>query len=95
MPPITPLAEYRITDHAWSEMRRRGISEADIAQVLSSPGQIRQVRTGRVVYQSRLTSGAPAKTHLLRVFVDVDRHPSEVVKAYRTSKIDKYWQSEP
>ena len=32
------------------------------------------------------------KTFLVRVFVDVDRDPAEVVTAYRTSKISKYWK---
>jgi hypothetical protein len=29
---------------------------------------------------------------LVRVFVDVDRKPAEVVTAYRTSRIAKYWR---
>jgi hypothetical protein len=29
------------------------------------------------------------------VFVDVHRSPPEVVTVYRTSKIEKYWRSEP
>jgi hypothetical protein len=32
--------------------------------------------------------------YLVRVFVDVDRSPAEVITVYRTSKIDKYWRSE-
>jgi len=34
--------------------------------------------------------GQPQKTYLVRVFVDVDRDPAEVVTAYRTSNIAKY-----
>lgn len=30
----------------------------------------------------------------MRVFVDVDREPAEVVTVYRTSKIAKYWRAE-
>jgi hypothetical protein len=29
-----------------------------------------------------------------KVFVDIDREPAEVVTAYRTSKIAKYWRPE-
>ena len=36
----------------------------------------------------------PEKQYLVRVFVDLDRHPAEVVTAYRTSKIEKYWSVE-
>jgi hypothetical protein len=32
--------------------------------------------------------------YLVRVFVDVDRDPAEVVTAYRTSKISKYWEEQ-
>ena len=32
--------------------------------------------------------------YLLRVFVDIDRTPAEVVTAYRTSKFAKYWRDE-
>jgi hypothetical protein len=28
--------------------------------------------------------------YLVRVFVDIDRDPAEVVTAYRTSRMDKY-----
>lgn len=42
------------------------------------------MREGRVVAQARMGP------YLMRVFVDVDRSPPEVVTAYRTSKIEKY-----
>lgn len=34
------------------------------------------------------------RIYLVRVFVDIDRVPPEVVTAYRTSKIEKYWRDE-
>ena len=91
---VLPPAEYRLTDHARFEMERRGISEAEIARVFSAPGQSDLVRPGRVVYQSRMEYEEPGKIYLLRVFVDIDRQPAEVVTAYRTSKVEKYWKSE-
>jgi len=75
-------------------MDRRQITEMDIAQVLFAPGQIEEVRGGRVVFQSLVMFGKPERTYLLRVFVDVDCKPPAVVTAYRTSKIDKYWREE-
>jgi hypothetical protein len=50
------------------------------------------LRPGRKVYQSLLELGDPPKTYLLRVFVDIDREPADVVTVYRTSKVDKYWR---
>jgi len=35
---------------------------------------------------------AAGRTLLLRIFVDVERRPAEVVTAYRTSKVVKYWR---
>ena len=83
-----PVTEYRLTAHAQFEMERHQISETEIAQVLSSPEQTAMVRPGRVVIQSRVEFGEPLQTYLLRVFVDVDRRPVEVVTAYRTSRVD-------
>ena len=85
-----PLDDYVITDHAAFEIQRRGISQEMIREVLENPGQRITVRQGREVFQNRFESGG--KTFLLRIFVDVDRNPAEVVTAYRTSKIEKYWR---
>ena len=35
------------------------------------------------------------RMYLVRVFVDIDREPAEVVTTYRSSKIAKYWRNEP
>ncbi len=86
----SPVTEYRLTDHAQLEMERRQITEAQVAQVLAAPEQIEVVRPGRAVYQSRIGFGEPVRIYLLRVFVDTDRRPVQVVTAYRTSRIEKY-----
>jgi hypothetical protein len=88
-----PLVDYILTDHAIRELRRRELDKQDIDKVLRNPGQRLDVRPGRVVLQSK-TQGQGAE-YLLRVFVDIDRHPAKVVTAYRTSKIAKYWRDEP
>ena len=91
---VPPIAQYLITDHARFEMERRGITESELARVLSAPEQAELVRPGRVVLQSRTELGEPPQIYLVRIFVDVDRQPAEVVTAYRTSRIDKYWRIE-
>jgi hypothetical protein len=90
--PCPALQEYVLTEHAQLEMGRRGIAEAEVVAVLAAPEQSEEVRPGRCVYQSRVVSGDPSKTDLLRVFVDVDRERPEVVTVYRTSKVQKYWR---
>ena len=62
-------------------MRRRGLTEATVRAVIESPEQEMQVRPGRMVLQSRIEMGAPAKTYVVRVFLDVDRKPAQVVTA--------------
>jgi len=84
---------YRITPHALFEMRRRHIAETTVRAVLAAPEQRHAVRRGRDVLQSRVEFAG--MTYLLRVFVDVDRTPPEVVTVYRTSNIRKYWRTSP
>lgn len=88
--PCPDLQNYVLTDHARLEMQRRGISEADVVAVLTAPEQREEVRPNRCVYQSRQACGDPPVNYLLRVFVDTDREPPEVVTVYRTSKVQKY-----
>jgi hypothetical protein len=74
-----PIDGYEITEHAAFEMQRRHIGE-----------QRYRVSPGREVLQSRIR--VAGKPYLLRVFVDVDRQPPEVVTVYRTSRVAKYWR---
>ena len=89
------IQHFVISPHAKFEMGRRGLSEETIRQVLSAPEQRLEVGPGRVLLQSRIAIGEPARMYLVRVAVDIDRQPAEVVTAYRTSKVSKYWKEEP
>jgi len=82
------LCEAVLTDHATGQMAKREIAEADVRRVLALPDEVLEDRPGRVVAQAVLGG------YLLRVFVDVDREPPEVVTVYLTSKIHKY-RSQP
>jgi hypothetical protein len=90
---VTRISWYAITHHARLEMARRGISELTVRRILDAPQQRFEVLTGRDVLQSRVILGG--REYLIRIFVDVDRVPPEVVTAYRTSKISKYWRVDP
>jgi hypothetical protein len=87
-----PIVDVVLSPRAQGEMVRRGLDEAIVRRVLTAPEQRLPVRPGRDVLQSRLDMGG--KRYLVRVFVDVDRVPAEVVTVYRTSRIDKYWSTE-
>jgi hypothetical protein len=69
------------------------LEKREIDEVLKNPGQRWGLRPGRAVLQSKTKQDETE--YLLRVFVDIDRKPIEVVTAYRTSKIAKYWRDEP
>ena len=88
-----PILDFVLTPHASFELRRRGLDDAVVRQVLAEPEQRIAVRPGREVVQSRLQLAG--NRYLVRVFVDVDRSPPEVVTAYHTSKIHKYWRRQP
>ncbi len=88
MPP--PVRRYVITPHAAFEFSRRRLPERIVRDVLAAPEQRHSVRPGRDVLQCKVEF--ENRTYLVRVFVDVDRNPAEVVTAYRTSQITKYWR---
>ncbi len=86
---------YVITPHAERQMVRRGLDVHLVDGILAAPEQLFKVAPGRVVLQSRVFMGTPEKMYLVRVFVDIERRPAEVITAYRTSKIWKYWKHIP
>ena len=69
--------------------------EEIVRNVLVAPEQQLELRLGRIVLQSRIEMGDPAKLYLIRVIVDTDHEPAEVVTSYRTSRISKYWRVQP
>jgi|WetSurMetagenome_2_1015567.scaffolds.fasta_scaffold42965_3 hypothetical protein len=72
------------SNHAADRLIKRDIEVETVMAVLAGPESVAEVRPGRVVVQGVVGE------YLLRVFVDVDRQPPEIVTAYRTSKIGKY-----
>ena len=86
---------YVLSAHATRERVRRGIPLEVLHRVMAAPDRVEAVRPGRVVVQARLGPGIGGKMWLLRVFVDVDRFPPEVVTVYRTSKVAKYERRQP
>ena len=85
-----PIKNYIVTAHAVFEMQRRGIGDEILRKVLTSPELRETVRERRDILQSRIPF--QGVIYLMRVFVDVDLSPPEVVTVYRTSKLSKYWK---
>jgi len=87
-----PPDELVFSRHALQQMARRSIAEDDVRLAIRTAEQSWEVRPGRAVFQTLRDFGQPPKNYLLRVFVDLDREPAEVVTVYRTSKISRYSQ---
>lgn len=77
----------RLTPHAQLEIRRRGLSLAEVEDALRT-GQAVAGLNGRTVFQK--TFAAEGKTYLLRVIAEKHAPGWRVITVYRTSKIDKY-----
>lgn len=86
---------YVVTSHAERQMVRRNLDIDLVYGILAAPEQWFEVGPGRVVLQSRVFMGTPEKMYLVRVFVDIERRPPEVITVYRSSKIWKYWKHMP
>lgn len=84
-----PITDFVFMEEASFEMRRRGISDEQVKGILTTPQQTNEIRPGRWIFQSRVILAT--QEYLIRVFVDIDRPIPEVVTAYRTSRISKYW----
>ena len=91
-PPFRPPSGWILTPHALTAITRRRPSTDLVARVLLSPEQGWEVRPKRWFLQPRTLQGTPPRIYLVRILVDVDREPPEIVTAYRTSKIMKYWR---
>lgn len=77
-PIIKPAVRQKIEDH--------GLSVEEVEAAIRAPEQQVPGHSGRLVMQSR------AGRFLIRVIIEQDRDPPEVVTAYRTRDIQKYWQ---
>ena len=58
--------------------------------VLTNPQQI-LTEEGKKVYQS-IINFEKERSYLVRVIVNIDKEPNNVITVYRTSKIEKYYE---
>jgi hypothetical protein len=83
------------SEHARLQMRRRRLDVRNVRAVLDQPESVSAGRPGRVVVQARLPLPPSGKVYLVRIVVDVDRLPPEVVTAYRTRRFARYGSQPP
>lgn len=85
---------FRLTRHAEEEMARRLIPPETLEAVLGNPQQVVPAKRGKKTYQSQVRF-ADGRMFLVRAIVDDRTEPPTVVTVYRTTKVRKYWRSEP
>jgi len=82
------MKPIRFSKHSLFELQRRGLSVAEVTNVIRNPEQIIPSDKGRSIHQSLI---GPKRRMLLRVILKEDAQSIVVVTAYKTSKIAKYW----
>ena len=81
-----------ISDHARFQLARRQLLEETVRNVAQNPQQVVQLRKERKICQSKYYDSVEGKEMLLRVICEERHNQRYVVTAYRTSRIDKYWE---
>lgn len=76
------------TGHALEQMKLREIQKSIVQKVLAKPEQIKE-EDGNKVYQSIAEDGK----YLIRIFVNENKKPNLIITVYKTSKINKYYES--
>ncbi len=74
--------------HARFQMRRRGITPAEVIAVVQQPSQVNPSTKGREIRQGLTGS---RRSILLRVVVTESTKAYFVVTVYKTTKLSKYW----
>lgn len=83
------MSEFSISNHAKEQMEFRNVSLEVVMSVLTNPQQI-LTEEGKKIYQSIINF--EEGDYLLRVFVNIEKEPNNVITVYRTSKIEKYYE---
>jgi hypothetical protein len=85
--------DYTFSKHAEEQMQRRNINRKDIDTAMLYPDQMLadSENTGITIYHFLLKENE--QMFLLRVFVNTIRNPNVIVTLYKTTKIQKYYES--
>jgi hypothetical protein len=79
-----PIQEFRISQYARFQMDRLDIHLSEIRGILRNPRLVTLERPGLAVYQDRILADDPKHVFSLRIFVNIQATPPEVVSVDRT-----------
>jgi hypothetical protein len=86
------MKKIEIIPIAWKKLQRRGIPEEWVRETIKFPAQIVEGYEGRkVAHKKYLIEG---KEYLLRVVYEEKKEMIEILTAYLTSQVDRYWEGE-
>ena len=77
--------------HALERMKERKIPQDLVIDALSNPDESFENEIGYVVHKI-IVDHQTSKEYLLRVFYLIREGSIEVISAYKTSKLSKYWR---
>ena len=83
-----------ISNHALFEINARQLSEEMVRNVVQNPQQVVKLKEERHVCQNKYYDSSEGREMLLRVICEETTDQLFIITAYRTSKIDKYWEKE-
>ena len=88
------MRQYSFSRHALEMMSDRNISMQKVLSVWNNPLPPRDIdiENNKVIYQAIVNFEAEGK-YLVRVFVNPAKEPPLVITVYRTSEIEKYYES--
>lgn len=84
--------KYSLSDHAEQQIRRRGLTHEIVFDVLANPDQEIKLDESKTIYQKIIYWQPESKNYLIRVIVNLAKDPQLIITAYKTSKINKYYE---
>ena len=85
------MANYNFSKHALEKIKDRGIPMPVVLAVINNTENL-IIEEEMVVHQAIVNFEGEGK-YLVRVFVNTIKQPPLVITVYRTSKLEKYYES--
>ena len=79
------------SNHALEQMKARNISVELVNSIITNPQQV-IIEPGKKIFQS-IVNFKEEGEYLVRIFVNSIKNPNVIITVYRTSKLDKYYES--
>lgn len=82
---------FIISKHCLEQLYARNILESEILEILSNDCE-RIIQSDCITVYQAIYKNQDNKKYLYRIFVNICKQPNLIVTAYKTSKIEKYYE---